>query len=184
MNALWRVVVGAALLGVAVMVYLAAVGGGPLAPPRRHTRVAAGTTWVPLPVWPNDRLIPVWTDSGQPQYLDATQAPVALFAVGHVAEARKALALAHGRKMYFVATAFPTASLAAAEARAAAVSRKLGGVPVYMLQGSWQPWAASLPALLWEDPWATKGQEAPLAGMTQAGMDAAYAQTMAGLPAR
>ncbi|MCL6596785.1 MAG: hypothetical protein K6V73_11365 [Firmicutes bacterium] len=147
-------------------------------------RHVAATTWAPLPTWPNDRLIPVWTDSGHPQYLDATQAPVALFAVGHVAEARKALALAHGRKMYLVAAAFPTSSLAAAEARAATVSRKLGGVPVYMLQGSWQPWAPSLPALLWEDPWATKGQEAPLAGMTQARMDAAYAQTMAGLPAR
>ena len=145
---------------------------------RNHPAGAVGAS---LPVWPNFSLIGVWTAQGAARYVSAEQSPVLLFAAGKPETAMRALKAAGRRPLTLVATAFPTGSLSAAESRVASLeSGTLAGRTVYLLQGSWRPYARSVPALLYQDPHGSQTPVSlPWAKVTKAGLKRAYADTMA-----
>jgi hypothetical protein len=135
-----------------------------------------------LPMWANDRLVPVWTASGEPRYLDASQAPLLLFAATDPASVRGLLTRIGNRPVQLVAAAFPTASLTVAESLLERLEAgALAGRTVYALQGSFMPYTKTLPALVYQDVWASRGKTVGIGRLGRAELRAIYARTLAGV---
>lgn len=135
---------------------------------------------VALPMWANDRLVPVWTAAGKPRYLDASQAPVLLFAATDPASVRGTLTRIGRRPVQLVAAAFPRASLAVAEVLIGRLEAgALAGRTVYALQGPFTTYTGHLPALVYQDVWAKTGRTVGARGLGLGALRTIYSRTLA-----
>lgn len=143
-----------------------------------------------LPMWPNFRLIPVWTTSGKPVYVNASVTPVLLFEAGDPGSAERVLAEAlrvpGPHPVVLVAAGFPSESLARAEAQGRALSRAaFHGATVLLLQGPWTPYTKTLPALAYLAHTAVVPVVIPARhGVPGASLKRAFADTLAAVFAR
>ena len=143
-----------------------------------------------LPMWPNFRLIPVWTTSGKPVYVNASVTPVLLLEAGDPRPAERVLAeasrLSGPHPVVLVAAGFPPKSLARAEAQGRALSRAaFHGAPVLLLQGPWTPYTKTLPALAYIRHSAVVPVVIPAGhGVRRASLKRAFADTLAGVFAK
>lgn len=170
---------------VAVFTVGVAVGLG-IRPAAVHTGGGSGRAGavarepVALPMWANDRLVPVWTAAGMPRYLDASQAPVLLFAATDPASVRGTLTRIGRRPVQLVAAAFPRASLAVAEVLIGRLEAgALAGRIVYALQGPFTTYTGHLPALVYQDVWAKTGRTVGTGGLGRGALRAIYSRTLA-----
>lgn len=133
-----------------------------------------------LPMWANDRLVPVWTVAGKPRYLDASQAPVLLFAATDPASVRGILTRIGRRPVQLVAAGFPHASLAAAEVLVGHLEAGvLAGRTVYALQGPFATYTGHLPALVYQDVWSETGRTVGAGGLGRGALRTIYSRTLA-----
>ena len=140
-----------------------------------------------LPLWANYRLIPVWSEAGQPMYVNGSVDPVLIFSVSDPGPAAQVLETASkvrgAHPITLVAAGFATQSVAAAGKQAAQVAaRWFHGQAVMLLQGPAATYASALPVFAYVGRTATSPTVMEAGGgVKESALSAAFSRTLAGV---